>query len=135
MIKGLHHISVYARNAEESLNFYINTLGFELIDKEDCSFGQFCLVGLNNCRVELITPPEGADHVNWEIGEKESVLSHFGMDVDDIDTVYADLVAKGVKVRSKGIEVLERPLDGGRVFSIFGPSGEVINFYQFQRAI
>lgn len=135
MIKGLHHISVYAKDTEASLDFYRNVLGFELLDRESCSFGEFCLIGLGNCRVELITPPAGTDYVRWELEEKEPVLSHFGMDVEDIDTVYADLVAKGVKIRSKGIETLDRPLDGGRVFSIFGPCNEVINFYEFKRAI
>ena len=82
MIKGLHHISVYARDTEKSLDFYLNTLGFELIDREDdCAFGGFCLLRLGNCQIELITPPEGADYVSWEIPEKEPVLSHFGMDV------------------------------------------------------
>ncbi len=136
MIKGLHHISVYARDTEKSLDFYLNTLGFELIDREDdCAFGGFCLLRLGNCQIELITPPEGADYVSWEIPEKEPVLSHFGMDVENIDEVYNDLLAKGVKIRSNGMDVLEKPLDGGRAFSIYGPCGEVINFYEFRRKV
>lgn len=136
MIKGLHHISVYAKNTEESLAFYRDILGFELIDREDdCAFGGFCLIGLGNCRIELITPPEGADYVSWDIPKKEPVLSHFGMDVENVDEVYEYMVSKGVKIRSNGIDVLEKPLDGGRAFSVYGPCGEVINFYEFRRKV
>lgn len=136
MIKGLHHISVYARNTQESLDFYLNTLGFELVDREDdCTFGGFCLIRLGSCWIELITPPEGADYVNWNLPEKEPVLSHFGMDVEDVDAVYRDLCAKGVKIRSNGIDALPKPLGGGRAFSVFGPCGEVINFYEFNEKV
>ncbi|HIU34374.1 MAG TPA: VOC family protein, partial [Candidatus Pullichristensenella excrementigallinarum] len=122
MIKGLHHISVYAKDTEKSLDFYLNTLGFELIDREDdCTFGGFCLIRLGNCTIELITPPEGADYVSWEIPEKEPVLSHFGMDVENVEELYNTLLAKGVQIRSNGIDVLPKPLDGGRAFSIYGP--------------
>ena len=136
MIKGLHHISVYARDTEASLDFYLNTLGFELVDREDdCSFGGFCLIRLGNCWIELITPPEGADYVSWDIPEREPVLSHFGMDVEDVDALYEELKAKGVRIRSNGIDSLAKPLDGGRAFSIYGPCGEVINFYEFRRKV
>ena len=138
MIKGLHHISVYTKNTEESLDFYLNTLGFELVDCErDCSFGVFCLIRLGNCCIELITPPNGADadYVSWDIPEKEPVLSHFGMDVENVDELYQYLMEKGVKIRSNGIDSLAKPLDGGRAFSIYGPSGEVINFYEFKRKV
>ncbi len=136
MIKGLHHISVYAKDTEKSLDFYLNTLGFELIDREDdCTFGGFCLIRLGNCTIELITPPEGADYVSWEIPEKEPVLSHFGMDVENVEELYNTLLAKGVQIRSNGIDVLPKPLDGGRAFSIYGPCGEVINFYEFRRKV
>ena len=136
MIKGLHHISVYAKDTEKSLDFYLNTLGFELIDREDdCTFGGFCLIRLGNCTIELITPPEGADYVSWEISEKEPVLSHFGMDVENVEELYNTLLAKGVQIRSNGIDVLPKPLDGGRAFSIYGPCGEVINFYEFRRKV
>ena len=136
MIKGLHHISVYAKDTEKALDFYLNTLGFELIEREDdCTFGGFCLIRLGNCTIELITPPEGADYVSWEIPEKEPVLSHFGMDVENVEELYNTLLAKGVQIRSNGIDVLPKPLDGGRAFSIYGPCGEVINFYEFRRKV
>lgn len=136
MIKGLHHISVYAKNTEESLDFYVGKLGFELIDREDdCTFGGFCLIRLGNCSIELITPPEGADYVAWDIPKREPVLSHFGMDVEDVDAVYQDLKSKGIPIRSNGIDELPKPLGGGRAFSVFGPCGEVINFYEFKRKV
>ena len=45
------------------------------------------------------------------------------------------MLAIGVKIRSNGMDVLEKPLDGGRAFSIYGPCGEVINFYEFRRKV
>ena len=52
-----------------------------------------------------------------------------------MDALYEELKAKGVRIRSNGIDSLAKPLDGGRAFSIYGPCGEVINFYEFRRKV
>lgn len=131
-IKGLHHISVYAKDIEESLDFYCNKIGFKLLDRESCSFGEFCLIRLGDCTLELIMPPEGSTHVAWDRPDQEPTLSHFGLDCEDVDALLEDMKAKGVEIRSDGIDVLPKPMGGGRAFSVWGPCNEVINFYQFK---
>ena len=129
-IKGLHHLSIYVKDMEESLNFYCITLGFELLDQETCDFGEFALIRKGDCTMELILPPD-PEAVKWNRG----VIDHFGLDIEGIDDVYAEMKEKGLKITTDGIVDMPRPLDGGRVFCAEGPNGEGINFYEFNRKI
>ena len=112
MIRGFNHIGVSVRDLDRSIEFYRDLLGLALIAApfpfsgpmfsqvmgvEDAK-GRMCVMRAANVQLELFefTSPEPApkdpDHSVAHHG-----LTHFGIDVEDIDATYARLVAAGVR--------------------------------------
>lgn len=134
-IVGLDHISLYAKDLEETLNFYCGKLGFTVLDQESVSFGEFALIRLGDCTIEVIKPLD-PEKVVWQMEDnREPVLSHFGLKVEGLDSLYTDLKAKEIQFEPDHIIELDAPLGGLRALSTKGPNGEVINFYEFARKV
>lgn len=130
-INGMHHVSVDTFDMEKSLNFYCDQLGFQLVHREMCSFGDFALVRLGNAAIELIVQSDPAE----SFFNTRGTISHFGLDVSGIDALFEELKAKGVEFLSDHIEESPDPAGGIRYLSLLGPSGEEINLYQFSRQL
>lgn len=127
-IKGMHHISVDTPDMQKSLEFYCDKLGFSLLHHEMCDFGDFALVRLGNCTIELIVqadPSEAFYH-------RRGTISHFGLDVEGIEDVYEDLKKKDIDFITSKVESDDCPAGGIKYVSIYGPSGEEINLYEFK---
>ena len=129
-IKGLDHISIYTRDMEMSLNYYRDMFGFEVIDREMAPFGDFALIRLGDCTIEVIVPPDPST-VDWDAPNGEPVISHFGLKVEGLDEVYEELKAKGMKFNCDSVIELPVPLGGLRAVTTTGPNGETINLYEF----
>jgi catechol 2,3-dioxygenase-like lactoylglutathione lyase family enzyme len=111
---GVHHVSLGARDVDESTAFYCDVLGGTLLDRPDFGFpGSWIALGAG--QVHLI-PSE----------EQPSGANHFALQVPDRDEAVAGLRAKGVEVR-----VSERDLPGaGRQAFLTDPSGNLIELNQ-----
>ena len=81
--------------------------------------------------VELIQPHHPKDE---DFGDRGSI-AHFGLGVRDIDSVVADLRAKGVQFMTEEIEDKDEPLGGLRAIQLLGPADEHINLYEWKREI
>lgn len=128
-ILGIHHICVHARDIEASVAFYRDVIGFALLGRETCDFGEYAMLKLNASRLELIQPNEqDAD----TFGDK-GAIAHIGLEVRGIDEVVAALREKGVRFLSEEIEDNDAPMGGLRAIQLLGPSGEHINLYQWKR--
>jgi catechol 2,3-dioxygenase-like lactoylglutathione lyase family enzyme len=99
---GLNHVSVPARDLEESARFYEQVFGLERLPAPTFSVG-----------VVWLRLGDGQLHL-FEQGEHEVTrFHHFGVEVDDFEAFYVRLGELGVR-------------DGGWVSSIYElPSGEV----------
>jgi lactoylglutathione lyase len=92
------HTMIRVNNLDESLKFYCDALGMQLLRKNDYPGGEFTLafVGYggekNNTVIELTH--------NWGTSsyEQGNAFGHLAIGVDDIYKVCNDLKAKGVKV-------------------------------------
>ncbi|MEM9747638.1 MAG: VOC family protein [Actinomycetota bacterium] len=89
-VRGVHHVSINVRDAEEALRFYVDVLGFvERIDRPDFPFaGAWLDVGaegqqLHLLEVEGVAAPAG---------------QHFAVGVDDLDEAIAAITERGVEV-------------------------------------
>ena len=130
-VLGIHHICVNAPDLEKSLRFYRDTLGFAVLSRESCEFGEYAMLGLGNSRLELIMPnARNAD----SFGNRGSI-AHFGLLVQDIDAVFTALKQKGVRFLSDRVIDYTEPMGGFRAVSLLGPSDEAINLYEFDHAI
>ena len=128
-IYGIHHLCVNTPDIERSIAFYRDLIGFEVLGKESCAFGEYAMLRLNDSRLELIQPKHPDANSFGNCGS----LAHFGLAVRDIDAVVADLKAKGVQFLSEGIIEDDEPMGGLRAISLLGPSQEAINLYEFKR--
>ena len=127
-IYGIHHICVHTPEIEKSIAFYRDIIGFSLIGRETCDFGEYAMMKLNVSRLELIQPNEQDEDT---FGDKGSI-THIGLAVEGIDSVWDDLRAKGVPLLSSEIEDDDAPMGGLRVIQLLGPSQEHINLYEWK---
>jgi len=101
---------------DESLRFYRDGLGLEIIEEwSEHGHGAVLSAG-GHARVELI---------DTEVSDPASPRTFMGMQVDDVDAVHARLVGIGAGVRS---EPTAKPW-GGRGFVSFDPNGVAVNLY------
>ena len=128
-IMGIHHICVHTPDIEESIKFYRDIIGFGVIGRETCDFGEYAMMKLNGSMLELIQPNEQGEDT---FGNKGSI-THIGLAVQGIDDVWEGIRAKGVHLLSDGIEDDDAPMGGLRVIQILGPSQEHINLYEWKR--
>ena len=129
-VTGIHHLCVNTPDIEISLRFYQDVFGFHLLGRETCAFGEYAMLRLGISNLELIQPNIPAED---SFGNRGS-LAHFGLQVEGIDSVFADLKEKGVSFTSEEVEDYPEPMGGLRAVSLLGPSQEAINLYEFKRA-
>ncbi|SKB14850.1 putative S-C lyase [Planktothrix sp. PCC 11201] len=97
-INKIHHIAIICSNYQKSKDFYVNLLGFEIIQetfrKERNSYKLDLRVGTQD-QIELFSfldPPQRPN-------QPESCgLRHLAFEVDDIDQSVRDLLGKGIEV-------------------------------------
>ena len=128
-ICGFHHVCVNTPDIDKSIAFYTDIIGFHVVGRETCDFGEYAMLRLNDSRLELIQPNDADEN---SFGDKGS-LAHLGLGVTGIDKVVAELRTKGVKFLSEGINEEDVPMGGLRAISLLGPSDEHINLYEFKR--
>jgi lactoylglutathione lyase len=93
-VKGTHHIALHTRNFAEMEKFYTDTLGFSVVRRWD-EIG-FVFIDLGSTTLELIKRPEGPPP-----NSPPGPFEHLALHVEDIDAAFAELVAKGVRIKSE----------------------------------
>lgn len=125
-ILKFEHVGVQVKDIEESIEFYTQKVGLELIEKlphTDPSL-KLAFLGLEgNVIVELIQgynsslPNEGKVH-------------HFALAVDGIEEEFERLKSAGVSFVEENIVTLP---NGGRYLFFYGPDKEWIEYYEVKR--
>jgi len=113
---GFTHISVHARDLEESARFYKEMFGMEEVSAPDFPFPvRWLLVG--NLQLHLFLSEDPAPRAH-----------HFGLDVDDFEAAYRK--AEELGVREEGgyyANVYELP-DGAAQLYVRDPAGNMVEF-------
>ncbi|WP_322552518.1 VOC family protein [Priestia megaterium] len=125
-ILKFEHVGVQVKDIEESIEFYTQKAGLELIEKlphTDPSL-KLAFLGLEgNVIVELIQgynsslPNEGKVH-------------HFALAVDGIEEEFERLKSAGVSFVEENIVTLP---NGARYLFFYGPDKEWIEYYEVKR--
>ena len=124
-IKGLHHIGLFVKDLEKSLQFYRDGLGGKVL----CSFPVpnleklIYLVDLgNNAVIELIPRGTGAEESNphWV---------HLALDTDDARAAYNHALKAGARSKAEPSDKKFGSMDFCNAF-VLGPDGESIEFYE-----
>src|SRR5579864_5970383 len=112
MTMRMNHVGIVVADLERSVAFYIEMLGmeiaapafpfsgsrFEQIMALENVQGRMCVLRTGNMMVELFEffrPIPSVKDPNYSVGDRG--LSHFGIEVDDIDATYRRLRTAGVR--------------------------------------
>ena len=125
-IKAFHHVCIQTENYSDSLSFYVEGLGFEVV-KETADFHSRDFntwIAAGGMMIELQTPKSGSSLLPWSKNNAGPV--HLGFFVEDIDAAYEDLKSAGFQdfKQKNGHEVYE--VLGSRLFKVCAPEGTEI---------
>ena len=109
------------KSVDESIKFYNEKLGFktDMVLPDENGVNAFGGVSLGDSTFMLGLSNPGDDNSN---AGKGVVFMVYLPDTSDIDTVYADVQAKGVAI----VEPLKTEYWGDRVFTVHDPDGYVL---------
>ncbi|MEE8331696.1 MAG: VOC family protein [Acidimicrobiia bacterium] len=136
-ITNAHHTGFQVADLDRSLAFYRDLLGFELVfrwNPQDPYIGK--LVGYPDVDLHSAILRQPNSEVFLELLEYRNVertpvdtsnanpgTAHVAFFVDDLDELYAELVAKGVDSDSEPVTPTMGPNQGGRVVYMIDPDG------------
>lgn len=128
MFKRIDHVEIVPRDVEETLNFYINIIGFKVIhrnkiDRPGSPIKEIIFIGLADSKIELLSmeSPAPKSESSQQAGYKTIAL-----EVDNMDETIKYLKSKGVE--------LERPpmlLGTSKRAEIKDPDGLTIELRQW----
>lgn len=115
MIKGMHHVGISVRHLERSIAFYTDLLGMEIAaptfplngpDLEQILAlpalqGRMCVVRKGSLLIELFEfeqPSPLTKDADYPVSNHG--ISHFGIEVDDVEAAYQRLCKAGVRFHS-----------------------------------
>jgi catechol 2,3-dioxygenase-like lactoylglutathione lyase family enzyme len=111
---GLNHVSVVAHDLEESVRFYVDILGLELVPTPDFGFP-----------VQWLRAGELQVHV-FERPDAPPVHAHFAFEVDDVVALYERARELGILDRTSfGYAIAELPGGEAQLY-IRDPAGNLI---------
>jgi glyoxylase I family protein len=138
----IEHVGIIVSDMDRSIDFYCNTLGFELSQRIDLCSGETVEKGVGIpgaqlqlahlrlgtqstliellCYLKPISKPMPADAKSNDIG-----VGHVAFNVDDPDAYYDRLVSKGVKFISPGVM---NSSTGEKFCYFYDPDGAVLEF-------
>ena len=100
-MKNVDHIGIAVKNIDESLNYYIDTLGLTLLGIEEVKNQKVrvAFIDAGNIKLELLEPTEENGPVAKFIEKKGEGIHHIAFGV-------ADIRSRMVELRDKGVHLL-----------------------------
>ena len=123
---NFQHLGFATPDIEATVNFYCDTLGFEVIHRTATPDGKTPIVFIKNGTMVYECYEDKS--LSAEAAKK---IDHIAYDSEDIEKDFNYCVNKGYKITTDGIEGIPTVFEKGvRYFKIAGPSGEEIEFCQ-----
>ncbi len=127
MFKRIDHVEIVPRNAKNTIDFYIDILGFRIKSRYEVKLPpmrEVIYLQLSDTVIEIISTDDPApkSEIPWQIGYRGIAL-----EVDDM--------AKAVDyLRGRGIDMTREPVDLGNSYrgEIRDPDGLVIELRQWK---
>ncbi|QTD41751.1 methylmalonyl-CoA epimerase [Sporosarcina sp. Te-1] len=101
-MKKVDHIGIAVKSMEEALDYYIHTLGLELLGIEEVPSQQVKVAFLDagNIKLELLEPTGEDGAVAKFISTRGEGIHHVAFGVTDIRSSMAELKEKGIRLLS-----------------------------------
>ena len=111
---GIHHVAIICSDYEKSKHFYVNVLGFSILEetlrKERNSYKLDLRVG-DRDQIELFSFPNPPQRVN---NPEACGLRHLAFAVDNLEEMVSDLKSQGVSVEAIRVDEIT-----GKRFTFF----------------
>jgi catechol 2,3-dioxygenase-like lactoylglutathione lyase family enzyme len=115
-VRGLNHVSISAPDVDESLRFYVDFLGLELVPSPDYGF-----------RVEWLRAGDLQVHL-FERPVEAPTHHHLGLTVDDFQGLYLACRERGIVVEMPPFASVTELPDGGAQMYVRDPAGNLVEF-------
>lgn len=119
----LQHSGLPTNDLDGTIDFYVNTLGFELIGifpngENRCAFLRYGHLTIETWEEDPVPGTSGA-------------IDHWALNTPDIEAAYENAKALGLNIREPAIQTIPTFWEHGiRYFNVTGPNGETIEFCQ-----
>ena len=147
-ITKAHHMGLQVADLERSVAFYRDVLGFSVIFAWNPQADYIReLVGYPGADIHAAVLRLPGSEVVLELLEYRNVermpvdtrtanpgTAHIAFFVDDLDTLYADLVERGVRSVSPPVTPTIGPNEGGRAVYLIDPDGIRVELIQTRRS-
>lgn len=99
-MNGVNHIGIAVKSIDNTIDYYIETLGFTLLAIEDVASQQVrvAFIDAGNVKLELLEPLGEDGAVAKFIAKRGEGVHHIAFDVSDIRTRMKELAEKGVQL-------------------------------------
>ena len=147
-ITKAHHMGLQVADLDRSVAFYHDTLGFEIMFSWNPQADYIReLVGYPNADIHAAILRLPGTEVVLELLEYRNVertpvdtrtanpgTAHIAFFVDDLDALYTDLAARGVRSVSPPVTPTIGPNEGGRAVYLMDPDGIRVELIQTKRS-
>jgi len=101
MISDVHHVGIAVRDMEAALRFYSEALGLPVVREGEAPApgARLALLALGGSYLELVQPMTAESPFAQYIGERGEGLHHVALATDNVNTLVADLLDKGVPLQ------------------------------------
>lgn len=125
-MKKLHHICIQTDVYEESIKFYTEILGFELIKETPDFHGRFynSWLKLGEIMIELQTNKVGEDLI--EFNKNNKGLVHFCLLVEDLEEEYKKIKGSGFKSFKQKNSKDMYNVENSKLLKLIAPEGTII---------
>ena len=129
-IKKINHIAIVVENIENALHFWRDQLGLELDHVEDVrsQASKVAFIPVGEGEVELVQPTDKETGLGKYLEKRGEGMHHLCIEVEDIESILADLKAKGVRL----IDEVPHDLPGRRMAFIHpkAANGVLVELYE-----
>lgn len=129
---GFHHISLRCKDIEKSIKFY-EALGCVKVAEWEGKVGKIAMVDLGDGgRIELFS---GGVEDKVESDTQSGEWFHLALKSDDPDAAFATAIAAGAteKFAPYDMVIKSEPPMPVRLAFVYGPNGEVIEFFHLKK--
>jgi len=125
-LNGIHHVAIICSNYEQSKHFYVDLLGFSVVQETyRAARGSYKLdlqIG-DGSMIELFSFPEPPQRVS---SPEACGLRHLAFKVDDLESAVADLQGRAIAVEAIRVDELT-----GKRYTFFkDPDGLPLELYE-----
>lgn len=130
-VTGLQHLGIPAVDLQESIRWYTELLGFELIEEKDLPADNCHAVFIKKGNLVIELYQNDPESVKETASRKDGHIDHLALNVQDVKAAFEEMKASGCTMLDQEIQSLPFFEKGVAWFTVLGPNGEKVEFNQY----